>query len=113
MKGCNPGRRVLELATGLLATGESFPIVTFEPLTLDDKYRSRTLMHHSLRDAAENQTSDIAQSSAAHKDDVGIGVFRALANLIDNISRQNPRLDPYSSGSMPVHSAISTVLFNR
>src|SRR5207244_4672742 len=54
-------------------------------------------------------SSDVCSSDL----DVGIDLLRAFANLVDNTTRQNPRLDPYSSGTISIHSTISTVWFDR
>ena len=64
--------------------------MTFELFTLDDHYRPRTFVNYSLGDATENEASDIAEPPTANEDDVGIDFFRALANLVDYVARENP-----------------------
>ena len=70
-------------------------------------------MHDSFGDAAEHEATDIAKPPTSNEDDVSIDLLRALANLVDNTTRQNPRLDPYSSSTISIHSTISTVWFDR
>src|SRR5712692_8418988 len=81
---------------GLLRSGESLPDGALESFTFDDHYRPRTLVHYSFGDAAKDEASDVAKSSTANEDDVSIDFLGALAYLIDNVARENPRLHPYS-----------------